>query len=64
MFTSIVIVVVLTQYGPVPWPWAVVIGALSTCAIALLTSLVRKRLPKEMYLTLARKQTDNAFDAY
>ena len=45
VFSSIVIVVVLTQWGagfgtsPVPWPWAVVIGAASTCVIALFISV-------------------------
>ncbi len=52
-FSSIVIVLVLTQWGvgfdspPVPWPWAVVIGTTSTCLIALLVSAVRKRLARQ-----------------
>ena len=49
VFSSIAIVVALTQWGigfgiePVPWPWAVVIGAASTCLIAILVSAVRRR---------------------
>lgn len=52
VFSSIAIVVFLTQWGagfgtkPVPWPWAVVIGASSTCCVALLASAVRRRLAK------------------
>ncbi|MEM9356002.1 MAG: sodium/solute symporter [Pseudomonadota bacterium] len=50
VFSSIVIVVVLTQWGvglgtdPVPWPWAVVIGAASTCLLALFISMLGRHI--------------------
>ena len=53
VFSSIAIVITLTQWGagfgtpPVPWPWAVVIGAVSTCLIAIVISTIRRRLVSE-----------------
>ena len=53
VFSSIAIVVVLTQWGigfstaPVPWPWAVVIGTVSTCLIAITDSTIRTRLVRQ-----------------
>lgn len=53
VFSSIAIVVVLTQSGigfstaPVPWPWAVVIGTVSTCLIAITASTIRSRLARQ-----------------
>jgi len=53
VFSSIAIVVVLMQSGigfstaPVPWPWAVVIGTVSTCLIAITASTIRSRLARQ-----------------
>ena len=48
VLSSVPVVVALTQldltgYGPVPWPWAIIVGLTWTCTIALVSGAVRSR---------------------
>ncbi|MEL7048913.1 MAG: sodium/solute symporter [Pseudomonadota bacterium] len=47
VFTSICVVLIATQwglgFGPVPWPWAVIIGVSWTCGLALVLARVFSR---------------------
>lgn len=54
VFSSIVVVLIATQWGfgfglaPVPWPWAVIIGVAWTCLAAAIIGTVRRRFANRL----------------